>query len=45
MAKNNMNPNIWNDNVNEFLLKLTYPQFYQDEVVKYGYVRGTEPYN
>lgn len=43
--KNNKNPNIWLDNVDEYLLKLTYPQFYQDDVVKYGYVRGTEPYN
>jgi len=43
--KNNKNPNIWMDNVNEYLLKLTYPQFYQDDVVKYGYVRGIEPYN
>jgi len=43
--KNNKNPNIWTDNVNEFLLKLEYPNYYQDDVVDYGYVRGTEPYN
>jgi len=42
--KNNKNPNIWTNQVNEYLLKLTYPKYYQDEVVKYGYVRGTEPY-
>lgn len=43
--KNNKNPNAWLENVNEYLLKLTYPQYYQDDVVKYGYVRGSEPYN
>lgn len=43
--KHGKDPQIWDNNVDEFVLKLTYPQYYQDEVVKYGYVRGTEPYN
>ena len=38
-------PNIWENNVDEFLLKLAYPKFYQDDVVRNGYMRGVEPYN
>lgn len=37
------NPNKW-ENVAEYLLKKSNPKFYNDEVVKYGYVRGREPY-
>ena len=37
--------NIWDKSTDEFILKLSYSQFFNDEVVKYGYVRGTEPYN
>lgn len=33
----------WDGNVEKFVLKLSYPEYYNDEVVKYGYVRGTEP--
>ena len=39
------NPKVWTKNVDEFILKLTYPKYYNDPIVKYGYVRGTEPYN
>ena len=35
---------IWDNNVEEFILKLSKPKYYQDEVVKYGYLRGTETY-
>jgi membrane-bound lytic murein transglycosylase F len=42
--KNDVNPGIWDDHVEEFILKLTYPNHYNDPVVKYGYVRGVEPY-
>jgi membrane-bound lytic murein transglycosylase F len=38
------NPSIWDDNVNEFLLKKSHPEFYKDPVVKYGYCRGIETY-
>lgn len=31
----------WTD-VSEFVLRLSDPQYYQDPVVKYGYMRGTE---
>ncbi len=40
-----MNPLIWDDNVEEVILKLSMPKNYNDPVVKYGYVRGIEPYN
>lgn len=35
------NPNRWAD-VQEFILKLSSPTFYKDNVVKYGYLRGSE---
>jgi membrane-bound lytic murein transglycosylase F len=35
---------IWDDNVDEMLLNLSYPKFFNDPVVKYGYVKGMEPY-
>lgn len=37
------NPYVWN-HVGEFVLKLREPQFYQDPVVKHGYMRGNETY-
>ncbi len=37
------NPNKW-ENVSEYLLKKSDPEYYNDEVVKYGYCRGSEPY-
>ncbi|MDZ7776534.1 MAG: transporter substrate-binding domain-containing protein [Bacteroidales bacterium] len=38
------NPNIWYGEVDEYLLKLSSKQYFDDEVVKYGYCRGSEPY-
>lgn len=38
------NPYRWAD-VSEFVLKLSSPQFYNDPVVKYGYMRGDETVN
>ncbi len=38
------NPYRWAD-VSQFILKLSEPRFYQDPVVKYGYMRGTETFN
>lgn len=35
------NPYQWND-VSEFVLKLGTPQYYNDPIVKYGYMRGSE---
>jgi len=42
--KLDLNPNIWEDNVAESILKLSYPVGYNDEVVRFGYCRGIEPY-
>lgn len=41
--KYNDNPKKWDDNVEKYILKLTYPEYYNDKIVKYGYVRGIEP--
>jgi len=35
---------IWDGNVEEMILKLSYPKYYNHPAVKYGYVRGLEPY-
>ncbi|MCB1175176.1 MAG: transporter substrate-binding domain-containing protein [Leptospiraceae bacterium] len=37
-------PDRWTD-VSEYMLKLSDPQYYNRAGVKYGYVRGEEPYN
>ncbi len=42
--KNNKNPDVWDDNVAEFLLSKSDPKYYTDPVVKYGYCRGTETF-
>lgn len=39
------NPNVWSDNVEEFILKKANPKYYNDDVVKYGYCRGQEPHD
>lgn len=36
-------PNIWDGNVAHFLKQKSKPEYYNDEVVKYGYCRGSEP--
>jgi membrane-bound lytic murein transglycosylase F len=38
------NPDIWEDNVDGFLLKKSNAKYYDDPVVKYGYCRGKETY-
>lgn len=43
--KYDKNPNIWDNNVEEFILKKADPEYYTDEVVYYGYARGSETYN
>jgi membrane-bound lytic murein transglycosylase F len=42
--KNGANPDIWNDNVDRFLLSKAEPEYYNDPVVKHGFCRGTETY-
>ncbi|RIJ48538.1 lytic transglycosylase F [Maribellus luteus] len=39
-----LDPDAWDKNVEESILKLSYPENYNKSVVKYGYVRGVEPY-
>ena len=43
--KYDKNPNLWEENVDYYLLNKSRPEYYTDSVVKYGYCRGTEPYN
>lgn len=39
--RDHCNPQRWND-VRTYILKLKDPQYYQDTLVRYGYMRGTE---
>lgn len=41
----NIDPYVWDNNLEEVILKLSYRKYYTNAVVKYGYVRGREPYN
>lgn len=43
--KQGLNPQIWDNNVAETVLMLANPKYYNDPVVKYGYLRGRETYN
>ncbi len=43
--KYDKNPEIWEDNVEYFLLKKSDPLYFNDEVVKNGSCKGTETYN
>ena len=43
--KKGLDPETWDDNVEHMILELSKPKMYNDPVVKYGYVRGIEPYN
>lgn len=38
-------PTIWDDNVEEYILKLKSKKYYLDDAVKYGFMRGEEPYH
>lgn len=38
------NPLLWDDNVEDFILKLSSREYYTNPVVRYGFVRGQEPY-
>ena len=38
-------PIVWDDNVELAILDLASPEYYNSEGIRYGYVRGTEPYN
>lgn len=43
--KNHKDSLSWDNGVDFYLLNLSKPKYYNDPVVKYGYVRGVEPYN
>jgi len=40
--KYNHDPSVWEGNVENFLLKKSDPEFYNDPVVEHGYCRGSE---
>lgn len=43
--KQGLNHLVWDDNVELALLDLSFPEHYNKPFIKYGYVRGEEPYN
>jgi membrane-bound lytic murein transglycosylase F len=43
--KYNRDPQKWDDNVAYFILHKSKPQYCTDPVVRYGYCRGSEPFN
>jgi len=43
--KNGKDTTVWSGNVDYYLLHKSNPKYYRDPVVKYGYCRGSEPYN
>lgn len=34
---------VWDGNIEEMILRLSYPENYNKSIIKYGYVRGIEP--
>lgn len=40
-----LNPNVWFDNVEIYMLKKSNPEYYNREEVRYGYASGLEPVN
>lgn len=42
--KYDKDPNVWDNNVAEYVLKLSDKDYYHDSVVYYGYMRGDETY-
>lgn len=43
--KQGKDKNVWKDNVDEFVLYMSNPEYYNDPVVRHGYFRGGETYN
>jgi membrane-bound lytic murein transglycosylase F len=39
-----LDPNYWDNNVENAMLKLSKPEFYSKDFIKYGFVRGRQPY-
>lgn len=42
--KYKLDPWVWDDNVGKMLLNLSKQKYYQDEVVRHGFMRGTNTY-
>lgn len=42
-VKYGRDPDVWDGNVEEFIRRKSNPEYYNDEVVRYGYCRGQEP--
>ncbi len=42
--RDQLNQNLWDNNVEFSILKLSKAEFYNDPLIKYGYVRGAEPF-
>jgi len=40
----NLDKNVWDDNVENMILELSYPKNYNSPGINYGYVKGIEPY-
>lgn len=40
---NDLDPHVWQDNIDKMLLALRYPKNYKKDFIKYGYVKGVEP--
>jgi len=38
-------PNVWYNNVEEYVLLKSNPEYYTDDVCRFGYLRGRETYN
>ena len=43
-SKRGLDSLVWDNNVEDMILGLSYPKNFNDPVVYYGYVRGIEPY-
>lgn len=43
--KRGLNTTVWDNNVEEMIVALSKPKNYNDELVRFGYVRGIEPFN
>ncbi|ALM06394.1 lytic transglycosylase [Sediminicola sp. YIK13] len=44
-TKRGLDATVWDDNVEDMILALSHPRNYNRPIIKYGYVRGIEPYN
>ncbi|MBO4396905.1 MAG: transglycosylase SLT domain-containing protein [Bacteroidaceae bacterium] len=39
------NPNVWSGNVDKYIIHLSESQYFNDPIVRHGYMRGSETYN